>query len=117
MAIDYARLQAVAIRLIDENGKAGTIVRSTLTGPPHAPTVTEAPYACRLVETDNKATNWPDSLLQVGDRMGLISPDVSVTLDRLSDRVVIDGARLSLIELRALNPGGTLMLYKFLARA
>lgn len=116
MGINYARLQAVAIRLITENGKAGTIVRSARTGPPHAPVITETTYGCRLVETDNKATNWPETLIQIGDRMGLVSPDVAVTLDRLSDRIVIDGLRLSLVELMALNPGGTLMLYKFLAR-
>jgi len=115
--IDYARLQGVAVRLITENGKAGSIVRATTSGPPHAPVVTETTFACRLVETDNKATNWPDSLIQIGDRMGLVSPNVAVTLNRLSDRIVIDGVRLSLVELRALNPGGVLMLYKFLARA
>lgn len=116
MAINYARLQQVAIRLITENGKAGAITRSTRSGPAHAPTVTTTTYACRVVETDNKFANWPESLVQVGDRMGIISPDVAVTLDRVSDKITLDGVALQFVEVMPLNPGGTVMLYKFLAR-
>jgi len=112
----YDRLRATAIRLIADKGQAATIVRTTTSGPAHDPTTTETKHTCKLVETGYSLTNRSDTLVQAGDRVGLISPDLAITLDRLSDKLEIGGARYQFIDLQPLAPGGTVLLYEFVAR-
>lgn len=112
----YGRLEVTARRLIDSYGKGASLVRTTTGWPPHNPTTTEATHDCRLVETGYSLTNRNATLIQVGDKVGIISTDLDV-VPRLADKLVIDGIRHNLIDLQPLNPGGTVLLYEFVARA
>src|SRR5690606_9894996 len=109
-------LKATAVRLIADKGQAAVIVRTTTSGPPHNPVTVETDHACMLVETGYSLTNRSDTLVQAGDKVGLISPDVAVTLDRLSDKLEVGGTRYQFVDLQPLSPGGTVLLYEFVAR-
>lgn len=116
MSTLYARLEATARRLIAAYGKSATIVRITNGGPPHAPVPSEATHAALIVETGHKMTLIPETLIEAGDRMGIISTDLGVA-PRHADKIEIDGTRYNFVDLKPLNPGGTILLYEFLARA
>ncbi|MAX61555.1 MAG: hypothetical protein CMK46_06965 [Porticoccus sp.] len=115
MSAFYDRLNATAQRLISTYGKAATVVRLVKTGPAHAPVITDDPYPCQIVEAGYKLSLISETLIQVGDKMGLISTTIAIVPDT-KDKIVIDGARYNFAEVMPLNPGGTVLLYEFLAR-
>lgn len=120
--VDYVRLEATAKRLIAANGKAVTIVRPGAdTGPEWDPQPgPDTEHAAIMVETGYSLTyysptNRSDTLIQAGDRIGLISTNLDIT-PVLSDKIKIDGDTYEFVDLQPLNPGGTTLLYQFQAR-
>lgn len=111
----YTRLEATARRLIQQYGKPAALARDVRTGQDYNPTVTTQTIAIQIVEIDYSLTNRDASLVQVGDKLGLISTAAS-SAPLLSDRIVIDGITYSLVDLQPLNPGGLVLLYEFHAR-
>lgn len=116
MSAFYTRLEATARRLIDKYGKAEAIVRISTSGPAHNPTTSETVHDCRLVEIGYSLTNRNETLIRVGDKLGLISTDLAV-VPELPDKITIGGTRYNLVDLQPLNPGGTTLFYEFVARA
>ncbi len=111
----YVRLEATAKRLIAKYGKDAFIVRDVLTGPPHNPTVTPTPYACKLADIGYSLTDRDATLILTGDKVGIISPDLSIVPEK-SDRIRIDGEDYNLVDLEPLNPGGLTVIYEYHAR-
>lgn len=113
----YARLEATARRLIDRYGYTSHLEREGApTGPPHNPQPgPPTQYACRLVETEYSLTNRDATLVQQGDKLGLISTAVD-TVPLLTDRILIDGRPYRFIDVQPLRPGGRTLLYEFHAR-
>lgn len=112
----YTRLEFTARRLIAAYGKPGAIVRQVQSGPPYAPVVTEEVYACVLVETSYSMTNRDATLIQSGDKLGIISTAMAIA-PTLQDKIRIDGSDYSFVDLQPLNPGGLNLLFEFVARA
>ena len=110
----YARLEATAKRLLASYGKPAAIVREERTGPPHAPVVTQVEHPVVLVETGYSLTNRNESLVQTGDKLGLIS--TAGEAPQLDDVLRLDGADYRFVDLQPLNPGGLVLLYEFTAR-
>lgn len=115
VAAIYVRAHATATRLIDRYGKPAVLVREERTGPPHAPVVTPVEHPVTLVETGYSLTNRDSTLVQAGDKMGLIS--TGGTPPALDDKLRIDGSRYSFVDLQPLNPGGLVLLYEFHCRS
>ena len=111
----YARLEATAQRLIGKWGKPATIVREERSGPPHAPVVVPVSHPVKLVETGYSITNRNDTLIQTGDKVGLINTEADVTPE-LSDAMEIGGLEYHIVDLQPLNPGGRVLLFEFVAR-
>lgn len=111
----YQRMESTAKRLIAEYGKAATLVRFSESGPPHDPVITETSYPVTFVETGYSLTNRNETLIQVGDKLGLIS--TAGEAPDFADKIEIGGDRYNLVDLQPLNPGGTVLLYEFVARA
>lgn len=111
----YSRLRPTAVRLLGLYGKAATLVALTPSGAPEAPTLTESLVACTVLTTGWKLSRIPASQVQVGDRLGLISPDIG-TVPALSHLIELDGVRHKFVALEPLDPGGIALLYEFLAR-
>jgi len=119
MAIDYNRLKTqVAEKLIRENGKLAYIIRQgTPTGPAYNPTL-PAPtrLEVKFVETQYSMTDRNETLVQVGDKMGLISTETGVTPEKSGDKIEIDGTIYQFLDVKPLNPGGVVLLFKIHAR-
>lgn len=111
----YVRLEATARRLIASYGKPAAIVREERAGPPHAPVVTEVEHPVTLVETGYSLTNRSETLVQAGDKVGLISTEGEAP--QLDDVLRLDGADYRFVDLQPLNPGGLTLLFEFQARA
>ena len=119
MAIDYESIKvSVAERLIRENGKPAYIINpGATTGPewdpqPGTPT-RELVY---FVETRYSMTDRNATLVQVGDKMGLISTETGIVPEKSRSKIEIDGIIYQLLDVSPLNPGGVVMLYKIHAR-
>lgn len=111
----YGRLEQTSIRLIETYGKTVNLIRVESSGPAHAPVLTEASHAGKAVDIGYTLTRVAQSQVQVGDKLGLLSVELDVT-PRLQDLIEIDGDRYRFVDLQPLNPGGTVLLYEFLAR-
>lgn len=117
--MDYESLKLnVAERLIRENGKAAFIVTpGTATGPAYDPTpgepLREMVY---FVETRYSMTDRNASLVESGDKMGLVSTETGATPQKSINQIEIDGVLYQFIDVQPLNPGGVVMLYKIHAR-
>lgn len=111
----YDDLNATARELIAEYGKPATLSRETTTGPDYDPTVTTTTYAVTMVETEYSMTNRDATVVQSGDKFGIIS--TAGESPRLSDKITIGGQTFGFIDVQPLNPGGLDLLHSFQARA
>lgn len=111
----YARLEATANRLISKYGKQAKLWRTLSTGPAHNPTTEEQYYLITVVETGYSLANRNETLVQAGDKLGIIS--TSGKAPQRSDQIEIDGEKYSFVDLEPLNPGGVTLLYEYHARA
>lgn len=110
----YTRLEATAKRLIEKYGKDATLTKITNSGPAHNPTQTESTSTVKMVETGYSLTNRNESLVQAGDKLGLIS--TAGESPELKDKITIDSVKYNIIDLQPLNPGGVTLLFEFTAR-
>ena len=111
----YRRLEATAQRLIAKWGKPATIVRTERSGPPHAPVVVAVEHPVTLVTTGYEMTNRNETLIQAGDKVGLISTAADV-IPQLDDELRVDGHDYRMVDVQPLNPGGLTLLTEFVAR-
>lgn len=114
----YARLEATAQRLIKDKGQAAVLVRAgAATGPAHNPQPgADVETSCFLVETGYSLTDRSATLVLQGDKLGLISTELSGYVPAKTDRVRIGGDEYSFVDLKPLAPGPTTLLYEFHAR-
>lgn len=118
MAIDYDALRVnVAETLIRENGKVAVLLTPNVTGPDYDPIIglpTESPVF--FVETSWKMDDRTKSLVQVGDKMGLVSTEGGAIPNQSINQINIGGEVYQLIMCEPLQPGTVTMLYKIIAR-
>ncbi len=114
------RFYALAKRQIEnpENGYSGYIVREGApTGPEHDPQPgVPAKHECWIVDDKLNLSNRPESLVKVGDRAGLLSPDIDVVPTMADEIELDDGVAYSFVDLEPVRVGGTVVMYTFLAR-
>lgn len=119
MAIDYDQIRVnTAERLIRENGKQAFIITpGTATGHPSNPIPgTPTRDMVYFVETRYSMTDRNATLVQVGDKMGIISTETGIVPEKSVSKIEIDGTIYQLLDVSPLNPGGVVMLYKIHAR-
>lgn len=110
----YTRLEERARLLIEKYGKEATLIKSTKSGPAHNPTVTPDPSTVKMVETGYSLTNRNESLVQVGDKLGLIS--TAAASPAKGNKIEIDSVKYTILDVEPLNPGGVTLLFEFHAR-
>lgn len=117
MATFYERMRGTATRLIGQYGYASKLQRAGApTGPPHNPQPGEpSQHDCTVVELEYSLTNRDTTLVQQGDKLGLISAAAAVE-PLLSDQLLLGGQLYNFIDLQPLSPGGQVLLYEFHAR-
>lgn len=124
MSAFYERLQATAERLIEQFGKPAKIVRKTDAANPdpwnpgsnsfNPDAGPSEVFDCILVETGYSISDRLQSEIQTGDKMGIISTLIDTV--PTEDDVLRDGEDYQIVEINPLNPGGTTLLYEYLAR-
>ncbi|MBH1851932.1 hypothetical protein I5V61_06600 [Stenotrophomonas maltophilia] len=117
MSAFYDRMQATAERLIARFGYATQLERDGApTGPPHNPQPGEpTQHDCKVVELEYSLTDRDTTLVQKGDKLGLISTAVDID-PNTGDRLLLGGQLYHFIDLQPLSPGGQVLLYEFHAR-
>ena len=81
---------------------------------PWAPVFIEVADPTVVVETGYSLTDRNETLIQSGDWVGIAQSKVEINR---GDFLETDGKRLRVVEVRPLNPGGTVLLYELVARA
>lgn len=117
MSTFYDRMQATATKLIDRYGYGTQLERDGApTGPPHNPQPGQPTrHDCKVVELEYSLTDRDTTLVQQGDKLGLISTAVDIVPGK-DDRLLLGGQLYHLIDLQPLSPGGQVLLYEFHAR-
>lgn len=116
--MDYDNLRInVAERLIRENGKIAYIITPNNTGPDYDPVIGDPKESLvYFVETAWKMDDREKSLVQVGDKMGLMSTEGGIIPNQSINTIKIGGIIYQLIVCKPLQPGDVTMLYKLIAR-
>lgn len=112
-------MREMADEMIREFGRSATLQRTTQTPDPatSSTVVTAANHAVQLVETDFKAAQIPDTLVQSGDRAFLVSAE-GLAIEPQADDQLLDGTdELSIVYATRIKPGDTAILYGLLVRA
>jgi len=116
----HTRHQSTATRLITRHGGAGALVRAgEVTGPEWAPVFgPELVLPVTILETGYQQDYHAGTLIQAGDKLGLMAVSASVT-PGLSDRLEIDGREYQMVEVKPVQPapGGAVVAYSYQARA
>lgn len=117
MSAFYDRMQATATKLIARFGYSTLLERDGVpTGPPHNPQPGEPTrHHCKVVELEYSLTDRDATLVQQGDKLGLISTAVDIQPGK-DDRLLLGGQLYYLIDLQPLSPGDQVLLYEFHAR-
>lgn len=119
MAIDYDSIRInTAERLLRENGKVAHIITpGENTGTDYDPVVGEPTEAdVYFLETEWKMSDAQKTLVQVGDKLGVISTEGGLVPDQLINQIKIGGEVYQLIVVQPLQPGAITMLYYVAAR-
>jgi len=117
MAFDYASLRDnVATKLIKDFGKPAIVLMpGDDTGDPYNPqNLPDIERSVTLIETGYSLKDRDASLIQVGDKMGLIAAEGFTP--KLDHKIIIGGETYQFVDVQPLNPGGTDMLFNFVAR-
>jgi hypothetical protein len=115
---DYAGLRDnTAEPLLARFGKSATLVQpGTPSGPEWDPTPGESTESTvTVVETRFNIEDREGSLVQVGDRMFLVST-AGGAVPALADKLTIDSATYQIINVKPLKPGSVTMLYRLHVR-
>lgn len=70
-----------------------------------------------IVETELKARDVDGTVVQITDTMFLASPEGVITIEpELATRLLLDGRKWQVVQVKRIKPGGTLMAWKVIAR-
>jgi len=117
-AFDYARSKSTAESLLAKFGQTVTLKRDTAgAGPaynPGAPTTTS--YSATAVVLDYSDYERDGTFIQTGDKKVYLSTSGLSITPALSDKMVVNSDTHSIINIKPLNPGGTVLLYEIQIR-
>lgn len=116
-AYDYSRPKASADRLIAKFGQAGTLRRSTSTGPAYNPTAgAPADYACTFVVDSFKAFEVDGTRVKASDLKVLLAKGSLAIEPSVSDKLLIGGVAHTIVNVEPLAPGGVTVMWTLQCR-
>jgi hypothetical protein len=117
MAFDYAGLRTDVDAILDEFGLAATLRQRTTSGADAwAPTVTETDTACVVLFDEYADRERDGTLITEKDRKVLIKAGSLAVMPATGDVLVVSSVAYSLMNVRQVSPGGTVVLYEAMAR-
>ncbi|PSH68617.1 hypothetical protein CU102_12720 [Phyllobacterium brassicacearum] len=118
-SFNYPRAQASALRLIDNFGQAGSIVRDVPgSGPewdPGEPVPTAYPCTLAVLNFDNKDIDG--TLIKASDKKVYIASKGLTIVPETTDRLTIGDISHTIIRVMPLNPAGVNVYFEVQARA
>jgi hypothetical protein len=120
-AFDYQRARQTADRLLTKFGQSATLRQTSTTGgvpwDPGSGTTTTTDTTVTLAVTDYTVAEIDGTLIQAGDRRAYISAEGTVAAPALTDTLIVGGINYSVVAVKPLNPGGTVVMWEVQARA
>lgn len=114
---DYTRSRATADRLIARFGQAGTLSRPTKSGTPYNPTP-GAPddHPCTFVVLEYAQGEIDGSRVLETDKKVMLCKGALAIEPATSDKLLVGGVSHSIMDVRPLSPGGTVVLFEIQVR-
>lgn len=114
---DYAGLRTDADAILDEFGTAATIrQRATSGADAWNPTLTNTDTACVVVFDEYSDRERDGTLITEKDRKVLIKAGSLAVIPTTGDQIIVSSVTYSLMNVRQVSPGGTVVLYEAMAR-
>ena len=108
MAFDYGNSVTTATRLISTYGRTMTLRTTTETGDPWDPTQTSSDTDIIGVAVDYRSSEIDGDMVQTTDKRFLLTSTVTPTLQ---DKIVDNSTEYSIVNIREIKPGDTVVLY------
>lgn len=114
MSFDYARAAITASRLIAKFGQSATLRQTANTGTAYSPTRanTDATVTVAFVEYGDRHIDG--TLIKQGDRIAYLAAG---TIPDIDDKLIVNGVTYSVVNVKQLNPAGTVVYYELQVRA
>jgi len=119
MSFDYAGSQSTADRLIRKFGQSATLnhkATTPATNPWDNPTTTTTAYTVQIVVDTYKEFSIDGTTVLAGDRKILLSALALSVTPAVEDTLTIGSDAWSVINVKPLAPGATVVLYEIQAR-
>jgi hypothetical protein len=113
---DYTRTRATAERLIARFGQTGAVRRTVSDDDPFNPTQTTTDYPCTLVVLDYNKRDIDGTLIRQTDQVAYVSTAGLTISPEVTDKLVVGGSPLTVINAKPLSPAGTAVYYELQVR-
>lgn len=113
---DYIKSRATAQKLIDKFGQTGALRRVSASGPAYDPIMTTNDYTVTLVDLDYDETQLSGTLITRGDRLVYLSTAGLSIVPANGDKILIGGVEHAILDVKPLQPGGTIVFWELQAR-
>ena len=115
-AFDYIDAQNTAVELIAEFGQTGALRRTTSDNDPFNPAQTTTDYPCTFAILDYAKSLVDGTLIKETDQMVYMSTSGLSVSPETTDRLVVTGAPLTIVNVKPLSPAGTVVYYELQIR-
>jgi hypothetical protein len=115
-AFDYTRTRATAERLIARFGQTGALRRTVGDADPFNPVQTTTDYSCTFAVLDYAKKDVDGTLIKQTDQMVYLSTSGLSVTPETTDRLVVGGAVLTVVNVKPLSPAGTVVYYELQVR-
>lgn len=115
-SFDYTRTRATAERLIARFGQTGAIRRTVSDGDVFNPSQTTTDYAATLVVLDFAKKDIDGTLILQTDQLVYVSTASLAISPEVTDRLVVGGAVLTIVNAKPLAPAGTVVFWELQVR-
>ena len=106
---DYASVTNIASDLIAEFGQTGALRRTTSDADPFNPTQTTTDYPCTFAILEYAKSLVDGTLIKQPDQMVYLSTSGLSVSPETTDRLVVAGAALTIVNVKPLSPAGTVV--------
>lgn len=113
---NYARTRATAERLIARFGQTGALRRTTDDGDPFNPGQTTADHACTFAVLEYAKRDIDGTLIKQTDQQVYLSTAGLAIAPETTDRLVVGGTALTIVNVKPLSPAGTVVLWELQTR-
>jgi hypothetical protein len=114
MSFAYARAAITASRLITRFGQAATLRQTANSGTAYNPTRANTDAAVTVAMVEYGDRHIDGTLIKQGDRIAYLAVG---TVPDVDHKLIVGGTTYSVVNVKQLNPAGTVVYYELQVRA